>query len=232
MAEPTTAAPTSRDPHRPPPWLPRALALAVVAAIVGMWVWRSLGLLTHVITIVVIAWFIALAMEPSIKWLVGHGIRRTRATGIVMSSSLLGAAAILVLFGGLFIDQLVELVSSLPEYYADLATWLKSSFEVEIPEADDVVAKIGTNWQDLAPGILGAGASVVSALFTSSAVLLVVYYMASQGPASGPRCYDCSRRTGRWRCSGCGRSRRQRSPTSSRRAWCSRACRPRSRSCS
>jgi predicted PurR-regulated permease PerM len=182
MAEPTTAAPTTRDPHRPPPWLPRALALAVVAAIVGMWVWRSLGLLTHVITIVVIAWFIALAMEPSIKWLVGHGIRRTRATGIVMSSSLLGAAAILVLFGGLFIDQLVELVSSLPEYYADLATWLKSSFEVEIPEADDVVAKIGTNWQDLAPGILGAGASVVSALFTSSAVLLVVYYMASQGP--------------------------------------------------
>jgi len=182
MAEPQFDPFEAADERRPPPWLWRALLMALVTVVVGIWIWRSLGLLTNVITIIVIAWFIALAMEPSIKWLVRHGIRRTRATGIVMSSALLGGAAILILFGGLFIDQLVQLIASLPEYYTDLATWLDSSFDVQIPEADEAIAQIGANWRDLAPGIVGAGASVVNGLFTASAVLLVVYYMGSQGP--------------------------------------------------
>ncbi|ROS30951.1 AI-2E family transporter [Cellulomonas sp. PhB150] len=182
MAEPQFDPFETPEAHRPPPWLWRALLMGLVTVIVGIWVWRSLGLLTNVITIVVIAWFIALAMEPSIKWLVRHGIRRTRATGIVMASALIGGAVILVLFGGLFIDQLVQLIASLPDYYTDLATWLDSSFDVQIPAADEAVANIGAHWRDLAPGLVGAGASVVSGLFTASAVLLVVYYMASQGP--------------------------------------------------
>jgi len=180
MAEPGLHA--TANGQRPPAWLWRALLMCLVTVIVGIWIWRSLGLLTHVITIIVIAWFIALAMEPSIRWLVRRGIRRTRATGIVMASALVGGAAIVVLFGGLFIDQLVQLVASLPQYYADLAGWLDSSFDVQIPTADEAVANIGAHWRDLAPGILGAGASVVSGLFTASAVALVVYYMASQGP--------------------------------------------------
>lgn len=182
MAQPQFDPFETTEERRPPPWLWRAMVMGLVTVVVGIWIWRSLGLLTHVITIIVIAWFIALAMEPSIKWLVRHGIRRTRATGIVMASALVGSAAILVVFGGLFVDQLVQLVASLPEYYTDFATWLDSSFDVQIPEVDEALANIGAHWRDLAPGVLGAGASVISGLFTASSVLLVVYYMGSQGP--------------------------------------------------
>ncbi|RHA42264.1 AI-2E family transporter, partial [Cellulomonas rhizosphaerae] len=156
MAEPKFDPFEVTDERRPPPWLWRALLMALVTVIVGIWIWRSLGLLTNVITIIVIAWFIALAMEPSIKWLVRHGIRRTRATGIVMATALIGSAAILVLFGGLFIDQLVQLIASLPEYYDDLAAWLASSFDIHIPAADEAVASIGAHWREFAPGLVGA----------------------------------------------------------------------------
>jgi len=181
-AQPASSLP-ERDDKRPPAWLPRALVMIVVAAFVGMWVWRALGALTTTIVIIVLAWFIALAMEPSIRWLVRHRMRRTRATGLVMVSFLVGSALVLALFGQLFIEQLVDLVSSLPTYYADLASWLHTQFDIDVPSSDEAVSTITTHWRDIAPGVLGAGASLVSGLFLTSSILLVVYYMASRGPA-------------------------------------------------
>lgn len=172
----------ARDPRQPPAWLPRALAMAAATVFLGLLAWRALSLLGAVLTIVVISWFIALAMEPLIRWLVGHGIRRTRATGIVMVGGIVVVLAVTALFGGLFVAQLVELVQSLPDYYDQLTTWLDEAFGVAVPPVDELVASIGDNWQSLAPSIIGIGSSIVGGLFTLSSVLLVVYYMASAGP--------------------------------------------------
>lgn len=171
-----------RDPRKPPAWLPRALLLAAVAVFLGLFTWRALSMLGSVITIVVISWFVSLAMEPLIRWLVAHRIRRTRATGIVMVGGILVILVIAALFGGLFVAQLVELVESLPAYYEQLREWLDTSFGVQLPESDEVLANVGDNWQSLAPGIIGVGASIVGGLFTLTSILLVVYYMASAGP--------------------------------------------------
>ncbi|NKY40640.1 AI-2E family transporter [Cellulomonas septica] len=172
----------ARDPRKPPAWLPRALLMAAVAVFLGLFTWRALSLLGSVITIVVISWFVSLAMEPLIRWLVAHRIRRTRATGIVMVGGILVILVIAALFGGLFVAQVVELVESLPSYYEQLKSWLDTSFGVELPESDEVIANVGDNWQSLAPGIIGVGASIVGGLFTLTSILLVVYYMASAGP--------------------------------------------------
>ncbi|MBU4216062.1 MAG: AI-2E family transporter [Actinobacteria bacterium] len=174
--------PAEPDPRRSPPtWLPRALAQTAVAAFAAIIVWRAAATLGTVITIVVVSWFVSLAMEPAIRWLTAHHIRRTRATGLVMAITLLGVLATFALFGGLFITQLVALVQALPRFYADLALRLDQQLGLTLPEADDLVDAIGANWQGLAPGIVGVGTSIVSVLFQFSAVLLVVYYMASSG---------------------------------------------------
>lgn len=167
---------------RPPAWLPRALLVTTVAVFLGLFAWRALSMLGNVIFIVVISWFVALAMEPLIRWLVVRGIRRTRATGIVMVGGILAILVVLALFGQLFVSQVVALVESLPEYYTQLTTWLDTTFDVQIPEADEVLANLGDNWQELAPGIIGVGSSIIGGLFTMTSVLLVVYYMASAGP--------------------------------------------------
>lgn len=166
----------------PPAWFPRALAMSVVAVFVGILVWRAAGMLGNVITILVISWFVALAMEPLILWLGRHGVRRAPATGIVMVGGLVVGGGILALLGGLFVNQLVALVQSVPGYYRSLRGMLDDRFNVELPATSEILGNVGGYVDDLAPGIVGVGTSIAGGLFTATAVLLVVYYMASAGP--------------------------------------------------
>ncbi|GAA3819965.1 AI-2E family transporter [Cellulomonas soli] len=170
------------DARRPPAWLPQALLLCVLAVFAAILAWRALSMLGTVTTIVVISWFLALAMEPLIAWLVRRGVRRTRATGIVMIGSIVVILGLLGLFGGLFVTQLIELVQSLPTFYTQLTDFADTRFGLDLPTQVELLDTLGNNWQDLAPGIVGVGTSVLGGLFTTSAVLLVVYYMASAGP--------------------------------------------------
>ena len=64
---PGPEAPAAADPRKPPAWLPRALVMAVVAVFLGVFAWQALAQLGNVIFIVVISWFLALAMEPLIR---------------------------------------------------------------------------------------------------------------------------------------------------------------------
>ncbi|WP_129337754.1 AI-2E family transporter [Cellulomonas endophytica] len=170
------------DPRRPPRWLPRALVMAVVTVFVGISVWRAIGQLGNVLTIVVIAWFLALAMEPLIVWLVHHRWRRGLATGAVMFGSLVLVAGVLTLFGGLFVEQLVALVQSLPALYADLVDLADDRFGLDLPPVDELLTTVAGNWQTFTPSLLGLGTSLAGGLFTATAVLLVTYYMAAAGP--------------------------------------------------
>lgn len=177
-----TTPPSTWDAQRPPAWYPRALLLAVGVVFAAILAWRALSMLGTVTTIVVISWFLALAMEPLIAWLVRRGVRRTRATGIVMIVSIVVILGLLGLFGGLFVTQVVELVQSLPDFYTQLTEFADERFGLTLPTQVELLSRLGDNWQDLAPGVVGVGTSVLGGLFTTSAVLLVVYYMASAGP--------------------------------------------------
>ena len=175
-------SPGARDSRVPPRWLPRALVMAVVAVFAGILVWRAASMLGTVLTIVIISWFVALAMEPMILWLVRHGVKRTLATGITMLGSLVLGIGVLTLLGGLFVNQLVDLVQSIPGYYADLREFADERFDVALPATDELLSNAGDYVGDIAPGVIGVGTSILGGVFTATAVLLVVYYMASAGP--------------------------------------------------
>lgn len=174
--------PGARDSRIPPRWLPRALAMAVAAAFAGILIWRAASMLGNVITIIVISWFVALAMEPMILWLGRHGVKRPLATGITMIGALVLGIAVLGLLGGLFVNQLVDLVQSIPGYYADLRSMAADRFDVQLPRTDELLSNAGDYVGSIAPGVIGVGTSIAGGLFTATAVLLVVYYMASAGP--------------------------------------------------
>jgi len=166
----------------PPRWLPRALLMIGIAVFLAVMVWRAAGLLGNVITIVIISWFLSLAMEPLILWLGRRGIRRTWATGITMIGGLVLAAGMLALMGGLFISQLIDLVESVPRYYRQLRGWLHDDFEIDLPRTNELIQTVSGYADDIGSQVLGVPTAVAGTLFTSTAVLLVVYYMASQGP--------------------------------------------------
>lgn len=177
----TTARRT--DQRVPPAWLPRALLMAVVTVFAALLTWRAAGQLGAVLTILVTAWFIALAMEPPVRWFVGRGMRRGVATGIVLFGSILAGLGILTVFGQLFVAQLVELIKAVPDLYVQLTDFVMEAFDYELPATDKVLTQLVDSWgSNVAQGVIGLGGTILGGLFMISAVLLVVFYMVAQAP--------------------------------------------------
>ena len=168
---------------QPPRWFGRALLLTAITVFISIFIWRALGSLTGLLVNLTIALFFALAMEPMIVWLVKHGWKRTRATGVVMAGLLVAGAAILALFGRLFIDQAVQLIKSLPNLYESITNWIENQFSVDIPPLESLQKQILEDWSgELATQAWAVGTSVISTLFSFAMILLVSYYLASAGP--------------------------------------------------
>lgn len=109
------------DAARMPRWLPRAmvLALTLVACFqLGSWAFHQLiGLLINVL----IAFFLALAVEPAVSRMASHGIRRGLATFLVFFAVLIACVGFVVLLGSMLAGQIIEIVEEFP------STWTTSS---------------------------------------------------------------------------------------------------------
>lgn len=157
--------------------------MAVVAVFAGVLAWQTLGQLRGLIVNVLIAFFISLVLEPFVVWLVRHGWRRSLAAGAGIVGSLLLLSGVIALFGNLFVQQFLELVQKLPSIYASARTWLSDRFGVVLPGGDEVVRNTVSHWgSDIASGVLLAGTTLVSAIFSAGTILIVTYYLSAAGP--------------------------------------------------
>jgi len=185
--------------HRPPPdpggwprqepaWVRRGvlLVLAAVAGYqVGSWAFVHLrGLLG----LLFLAWLFAVGIEPVVDGLVRRGLRRHVATGVVMIGLVAAGAGFVAVFGALLVDQLVELVTVLPDAVADGVQWVNQAFDTTFEPADVTAAlhltpeRVQGLVQDLAPGLVGILSSLLGLLFQALTFLLFAYYISADGP--------------------------------------------------
>lgn len=119
-----------------PRWLPRAmvLALALIAAFqLGSWAFHQLtGLLINVL----IAFFLALAIEPAVSWMAGRGMRRGFATFLVFLAVLIAAAGFVTLLGSMLAGQIVKMVEEFPDYLDSVINWVNGHFHTELRRVD------------------------------------------------------------------------------------------------
>jgi predicted PurR-regulated permease PerM len=171
------------DPRKPPRWLPRALLMIVVTVFVGIFVWYALGTLKSLGVNVLIAFFIALALEPIVVWLVRHGWKRGGAAATALLGGLVVVTGIFALFGNLFVQQLVQLVQSIPALYTDIQEFVQERFDIDMPSSDDLL-KQGFNefGEDVASGALVVGTTIVGGIFAFLTIMLVTYYLLAAGP--------------------------------------------------
>lgn len=168
---------------KPPKWLLKALVMGVATVFVAIFVWRAMGSVTGVFINLVIAFFVALVMEPMILWLVKRGWKRGAATAVVLFSLLIIIIAVLALFGRMFFVQTSELIGSLPSTYESAAKWIEGKFDIQVPPMSDLQTQLINEYgQNAAGQVLAIGAGVASFLFNTSVVLLVAYYVAAAGP--------------------------------------------------
>jgi predicted PurR-regulated permease PerM len=176
-------------PRQEPPWLRRAvfLVLAVVAGYqLALWLFSHLR---GFLGLLFLAWLFAVSIEPVVDALARRGLRRGVATGVVMFGLVVAAVGFVAVFGALLVDQLAQLVGTLPAAVSDVVLWINRTFDTTFVPSDIVAslqltpARVQQLVQDLTPGVVGILSSLVGLVFEALTFLLFAYYMSAQGPA-------------------------------------------------
>lgn len=172
---------------RMPRWLPRAMvvALALIAAFqLGSWAFHQLtGLLINIL----IAFFLALAIEPAVSWMAGRGMRRGFATFLVFLGLLIVSAGFVTLLGSMLAGQIIKMVEGFPGYLDSVINWVNSTFHTELRRVDVQEGLLHSDWlrkyvQNSATGVLDVSAQVLGGLFQLLTIGLFSFYFAADGP--------------------------------------------------
>ncbi len=195
QAAPAAATPPGRPPvsgavapgGRMPRWLPRAmvLALALIAAFqLGSWAFHQLtGLLINIL----IAFFLALAIEPAVSRMAARGMRRGLATFLVFLGLTVLAAGFVTLLGSMLAGQIIKMIEGFPGYLDSLIHWINQTFHTELRRVDIQEGLLHSDWlrkyvQNSAAGVLDVSAQVLGGLFQLLTVTLFSFYFAADGP--------------------------------------------------
>ncbi|WP_266073837.1 AI-2E family transporter [Streptomyces sp. NEAU-W12] len=170
-----------------PRWLPRAmvLALALIALFqLGSWAFHELtGLLINIL----IAFFLALAVEPAVSWMAGRGVRRGLGTFLVFLGVLIVAAGFVTLLGSMLAGQIIKIVEDFPEYLDSVINWINTHFHTELRRVDIQEGLLRSDWlrtyvQNSATGVLDVSTQVLGGLFQLLTIGLFSFYFAADGP--------------------------------------------------
>ncbi|MFC7487803.1 AI-2E family transporter [Knoellia sp. CPCC 206453] len=161
--------------------------VGALGALIAIGLWHSLGRLATTLTILVVALFLALALNPLVEWLGRRGLKRSLSVGIVF----LGMVAVFILLGLLVFPPVVsqgsDLVQQAPTYMDRI---LDTSWVQELDKNYDVVDKINEEFNkrltdetfisSVLGGVLGAGRAVLNGVFqTFTILILTLYFLAS-----------------------------------------------------
>ncbi|MFG2371944.1 AI-2E family transporter [Streptomyces sp. NPDC048504] len=192
------ASPIGTPPTRPPAdgaapgpgmprWLPRAmvLALGLVAVFqLGSWAFHQLiGLLINIL----IAFFLALAIEPAVSRLAAYGMRRGLATFLVFLGLLIVSAGFVTLLGSMLAGQIIKMIEDFPDYLDSVINWVNGHFHTDLRRVDIQEGLLHSDWlrkyvQNSATGVLDVSTQVLGGLFQLLTIGLFSFYFAADGP--------------------------------------------------
>ncbi|QJT04546.1 AI-2E family transporter [Streptomyces asoensis] len=190
-ATPPTGPPPADDGAgqgaRMPRWLPRAmvLALALIGVFqLGLWAFHQLiGLLLNIL----IAFFLALAIEPAVSRMSARGMRRGLATFLVSFGLLIVVAGFFTLLGSMLAGQIIKMIEGFPEYLDSVINWVNTTFHTDLRRVDIQEGLLHSEWlrkyaQNSAAGVLDVSTQVLGGLFRLLTIALFSFYFAADGP--------------------------------------------------
>ncbi|MFD0311237.1 AI-2E family transporter, partial [Streptomyces sp. NPDC127119] len=172
---------------RMPRWIPRALLLAL--ALIGTfqlasWAFHQLvGLLLNLL----VAFFLALAIEPAVSWMASRGMRRGLAAFLVFLSIVIVTTGFVLLLGSMLAEQIIKIVEDFPAYLDSVINWVNTHFDTKLRRVDVQENLLRSDWlrkyvQNGATGVLDVSAQVLGGLFQLLTITLFSFYFAADGP--------------------------------------------------
>ena len=152
--------------------------------------WQAVSSLDTVITLLVVAFFLTLSLNPLVEVLVRRGLGRGGAVAVVFAVAVL----VFVLLGFVVVppvaQQASDLASSAPRYVNQV---LENPRLQDLDQHYQVIAKVqeevnrrltdSTFMSQVAGGVLGAGRIIASGIFSTLTVLVLTLYFLSSLPA-------------------------------------------------
>ena len=161
-------------------------AIGVLAAVL---LWNTLGKLTTTVTLVVVAFFLTLALNPIVETLSARGLRRSFAVAAVFAGALLVFTLLGLLVVPPVITQGSALIQTAPEWVDQV---LKSRWVQDLDRHYDVVDKVqaefnkrltdGNFISQVFGGVLGVGAAVITGIFQTFTVLVLTLFLLASLP--------------------------------------------------
>ncbi|SHM95362.1 AI-2E family transporter [Cryptosporangium aurantiacum] len=177
-----------RRSDRMPRWLPRAFLLAMLTVSAFFLAWWLLGRLRDLIGLLLLAQFLAFALEPAVNWLARRGWRRGAATGVTMLVVLASLIGFMVAVGSLLVSQVTTLSARFPQYLELTIEWVNSTFDTNISIQqiqNQVTANDGPlrRWAEgVASNAVDLSTSVFGVIFQTLTVILFGYYLCADAP--------------------------------------------------
>jgi predicted PurR-regulated permease PerM len=127
-------------------------------------------------------------MEPVVLRLASRGMRRGAATGLVMITAVLATIGFFALFGQLLVEQLVELISSLPDLVQATFDWANERFGLDL-SPEKALDLLGLSAGDIAGwaasvagGLFGVVIGFIGSVFGLFTLGLFTFYLSADAP--------------------------------------------------
>ena len=183
--------------------------LAVIGLVIAAWALLSIIAVTRqVITWILVAIFLAMALNPAVDWFMRHGVKkRGYAAGLTFVIALAAIAGIGYAFIPTLVSQVNDLVQAVPGYVDDLTKgrgrlgFLETKYHI-VEKIREALSSGGTS---KVLGLTGAAISitksVVALVLAIITITFLTFFMLLEGPAWMNRFYGLlpERLQPRWR---------------------------------
>lgn len=153
-------------------------------AILAYGIWSTFGVLATTLSILLVAFFLALALDPLVDVLLHRGLPRPAAVAAVFAGLLVVLGAIGWLVLPTAITQGSALAQAAPDYVADLldTRWVReldSRYDVIDRLQKELTSKLTDQKviEGVVGGVLGAGRAVLTGTFQVFTVLVLTLYL-------------------------------------------------------
>jgi predicted PurR-regulated permease PerM len=178
------------------------ILIGIAAALWVVWIARQ------VITWILIALFLALALDPAVRWVQRRGVhRRGASAGVVYVIVLLAIAGLAAIFVPTLVSQVNKFVDAIPGYVRDLTHgrgpfgFLETKYHIVERVRSSVNGRGGGNFAGGASAVLDITRSVVTFVAGVITIAFMTFFMLLEGPRWVDRGYALMRPESerRWR---------------------------------
>jgi predicted PurR-regulated permease PerM len=169
-------------------------ALGVLTAVL---LWQTVGKLTTVIMLLLISFFLTLALNPLVEFLTRRGVKRAAAVALVFLGLVVVFGLIALVIVPPVVTQGTELAQKTPGYFDHI---LKSRWVQDVDAHYHVIDKAraefnkritdGNFLSQVFGGVLGVGAAVIGGVFQFFTVLVLTLFLLSSLPRVKQAAYN------------------------------------------